>query len=408
MTATGAGLDIRPMTEDDREAAFPLYMEAFGGGPQDLESLADAPLDDRWVATDGGRMIGALRVWRFAHFFGGRSVPTAGIAAVAISPTARGRGTGVALMRETLRATAADGLPLSTLFMSTMAPYRAVGYELAGVRNRYRAALPTLPRTPSLAVEPWGDDELAEIMDCHRRVGATQNGVMDRNEDWWHKRVIGPHAPNEFVYRYLVRDGEGVVRGYVIFTHHKEIGHFPDNWAPRDEPVIALAMRDLMFETEDAARSLLTFAAGHWSSGTNMYWSGPAVDPLLTFFRDRLPTVDSAYAWMARLSDVAGCLTARGYPPNLDITTDFEVTDPTLDTNAGAYRLTIEGGKASVERIDSSPTKVHVRGLAAMYTSSLHPNDAVRIGLLQPGSEAAPDALAAAFAGPAPWLLEFF
>jgi predicted acetyltransferase len=194
------------MTEDDREVAFPIYMEAFGGGPEDLANAVDAPIDDRWVLTDEGTIVGALRLFRFGHYFGGRSVPAAGIAAVAVSPRARGRGAGVTLMREVLRASAADGLPLSTLFMSTMAPYRAVGYEIAGVRNRYRAALPTVTRGPSADVETWDDDALGEVVDCHRRVAMTQNGLMDRTVDWWHKRVFAPLESNQFLYRYLVRD----------------------------------------------------------------------------------------------------------------------------------------------------------------------------------------------------------
>src|SRR3954467_1934208 len=154
-----AGLDVRPMTEEDRPVAFKLHLEAFGGGPEDFERLKDLAVEDRWVVTDGATIVGALRLLRFGHYFGGQRVPAAGIAAVGISPTARGKGAGATLMREVLRASAADGLPLSTLFMSTMAPYRSVGYEIAGVRNRYCAALPTLPRKSTLVVEPWGDDE---------------------------------------------------------------------------------------------------------------------------------------------------------------------------------------------------------------------------------------------------------
>src|SRR3954447_21756182 len=173
------------MTEDDRAVAFTLHLEAFGGGPEDFEKLKDLSLEDRWVVTDGPEVIGALRLIRFGHYFGGQRVPAAGIAAVGISPVVRGKGAGGTLMREVLRASADDGMPFSTLFMSTMAPYRSVGYEIAGVRNRYRAPLPTLPRKPTLDVERWDDTNLDEIVECHRRVAMTQNGMIDRPDDWW-------------------------------------------------------------------------------------------------------------------------------------------------------------------------------------------------------------------------------
>jgi predicted acetyltransferase len=396
------------MTEEDRPVAFKLHLEAFGGGPEDFEKLKDLAVDDRWVVTDDGDVIGSLRLIRFGHYFGGTRVPAAGIAAVSIAPTTRGKGAGATLMREVLRASAADGLPLSTLFMSTMAPYRSVGYEIAGVRNRYCAALPTLPRKSTLAVEPWGDDEFDEVVDCYRRIAMVQNGIIDRPDDWWTKRILGGIGSNQYLHRYLVRDGDGVVRAFAVFTHEPEPGHFPDNWRPGDEPGLSLACRDFMWETREAASALLHMAAGHWSVGTNLYWSGPAADPLLTFFPDRLPTVASAYAWMARLSDVEGALKARGYSTAVDVSLEFAVIDETLPDNAGAYRLEVSGGKPTVERVKKAKTTVDVRGLAAMYTSSMHPYDAVRRGFLQATSDRDVEALAAAFTGPAPWLVEFF
>src|SRR2546430_1018761 len=111
-----AGLDVRPMIEDDREVAFRIYAEAFGGGPDDVARAMSFALAYRWVVTDSDAVVGALRLLRFGHFLGGRSVPAAGIAAVGISPRARGRGVGVTLMREVLRASADDGLPFSSLY----------------------------------------------------------------------------------------------------------------------------------------------------------------------------------------------------------------------------------------------------------------------------------------------------
>ncbi|MFL6238708.1 MAG: enhanced intracellular survival protein Eis [Actinomycetes bacterium] len=403
-----AGLDVRPMTDNDRDRAFTLHLEAFGGGPEDFEKLKDLSLEDRWVVTDGPEVIGALRLIRFGHYFGGQRVPAAGIAAVGISPVVRGKGAGGTLMREVLRASADEGMPFSTLFMSTMAPYRSVGYEIAGVRNRYRAPLPTLPRKGAVIVERWGDDEFPEVVACHRRIAQSQNGIIDRPDDWWTKRIFGGIGSNQYLYRYLVRDPEGVVRGYAVYTHEPEPGHFPDNWRPGDEPVIALAMRDFMWETPGAAAALLNLAAGHWSVGTNVYWSGPAADPLLTFFPDRLPVIASSYTWMARLSDVEGALLARGYSPSLDLAVDFAVTDATLPGNAGAYRLEVVAGKPTVERIAAAATVVDVRALAAMYTSSMSPYDAIRTGLMTAPVAADVEALAAAFAGPAPWVVEFF
>jgi len=100
------------------------------------------------VVRRGGDVVGGLKLVMMGQWFGGRSVPTAGIAAVAVSPEARGTGAGRVLMLATCRELAGDGVALSTLFPATVPIYRSAGYELAG--GRYRVELPLR----SLALRP--------------------------------------------------------------------------------------------------------------------------------------------------------------------------------------------------------------------------------------------------------------
>ena len=53
----------RRMTEADRDVAFRIFLDSFGGGPDRLPASAELPLTDRWVGedADSGRIVGVLR-----------------------------------------------------------------------------------------------------------------------------------------------------------------------------------------------------------------------------------------------------------------------------------------------------------------------------------------------------------
>src|SRR5215472_8385485 len=127
----------------------------------------------------------------------------AAVSSVAVAPEARGRGLVQHLLRETLAEQRAAGLALSVLYPSTVPAYRRAGYELAGLRLRFRAAARDAPATPGINVEPWDDDLLAEVTDCYRRFAVTQNGLIDRPANWWTDRVVATHKNS--VHRYMAR-----------------------------------------------------------------------------------------------------------------------------------------------------------------------------------------------------------
>ena len=161
---------VRRMTEADRDSASRIFLSSFGGGPDRLPSMAELPLTDRWVGEDAGRLLGVMRELRVAQSFGGCFVPSSLVAAVGVALADRSHGVGRALMSGWLRERHDAGVPLSTLYMSTMAAYRPVGYELAGTRVSYQTPLEHLPREQPLTVEAWDEGDLAEVSDCYRRV----------------------------------------------------------------------------------------------------------------------------------------------------------------------------------------------------------------------------------------------
>jgi len=136
---------IREADADDLDAAWRVRRAAFGGsGDRPAAWPGVASEERRFVADDGGRLCGFLRVRRFRQFFGGRVVPMGGVASVAVDPYARGKGVASGLLDASLEAMRADGQAVSALFTTVPALYRGRGWERAGVVERAEVPIDAL------------------------------------------------------------------------------------------------------------------------------------------------------------------------------------------------------------------------------------------------------------------------
>ena len=400
-------LVVRPMEERDRAQAARVAADAYAAGPDTVARLAEAPVEDRWVVADDSTVLGFMRALPVEQMYGGLPVASTGVAAVAVALEGRSRGISRMLMASFLRDRHNHGLPLSILYMSTIAAYRPHGYELAGSRVRYQVPLEHLPRQQALRVVAWDDGDLDDVSECLQRIAAVNNGMMVRPPWWWQQRVFGQVEDSQFLYRYRVVE-DGRTTGFAVYTLKAEHrADFPAHWYPEPE-CQAVVARDLFWETEAAGRSLLGFIAAQRTVGTNLYWSGPPNDPLGAFMPEHLPQTQSAYQWMNRLVHVGNALESRGYSPDLHLDLSFEVIDEVVPGNAGGYRLVIEGGHGRVERMDNASMRVGVGALASIYTGWWSPAAAATAGQLTGASDRELAALTAAFAGSPPWLNEFF
>lgn len=405
---------VRAMTEADRESGFRAFVDAYGGGRKLYESAMEVPLANRWVADEDGRIVGIMRGLPFEQAFGGRFVPSIGVAAVAVAVDARSRGIGRELMTGFLRSQHEARTGLSALYFTTSAPYRGVGYEIAGHRIRYALPLDYLPRKQELPVEPWGEDDLPAVNESLRRFALTQNGLIGRPDWWWQTRVFKPLDDDQYLYRFLVRQ-HGEVRGALIYTLNKGTREdLPVAWV-REAEALEIVARDLFWETPEAGRSLLAFIAGQRAMGTDLAWTGPAHDPLALLIPEHAPRFTSGYRWMGRVVHVAAALESRGYPASLDATVELAVEDASIPENAGVYRVRFAGGRATVDGPNAtgsnggrSVTTITIGGLASLFTSYAPTATLVATGLLRDADTATTAILDQAFAGPSPWMLDFF
>jgi len=389
-------IEIRAMLEDERERVLELKEQAFNVSVARQKKGNPFPAENARVAIVDGDVAGTLTIFRFGHFFGGRSVPSVGIGGVAVAAHARGRRVAETLMTETLRELRDQDFAISMLYPATVPLYRRCGYEFAAFRFHYRSPLEALPRADATPVVEWEESALDEIADCYRSFASTMSGPVDRPDWFWPKRVLHV-SDDQPVRRYCVRES-GRITGYTVYTQEKA-GDLPYGFN--------IDCRDLVWTTPASAAALLGFFGRHRSTGDQLMWAGPSNDTLAHLLPEQDVYYDSWFRQMLRLIDVPAAFEARGYPTPLDAAVELQVEDPAFGWNDAGWRIETSGGTAKVSPASSAEARVDVRTLASMFSGFLSARDARRLGrLVATDDEIA--SLDAMLAGPPPWINDWF
>lgn len=376
---------VRRCEGRDIDAVSALTLQAFGVAAESRKWT-----DSGWILEGGSAIVGALLAEPRFQYFGGRPIPAAAIGSVVVAPEARGRGVGRTLVSRACDALQQDGLSLACLYPTIVPFYRSLGFEIAGARTTYVADASALPAARVRGVERWGSEELPGVRACYEAVARTSNGLLGRDERHW-DALLAPSSPS---YRYVVRQG-GVVTGYMIYTRIPEGDFF------------SARCHDLLWRDEAAASSLLSVLACQRPLLRAVTWPGAAVDRTAMVF-DQWQTRRSDLLWMLRALDVAQAIAGRGYPTELSVQLDLDVTGP----RAGRTdRLSIEitAGVATVKRrrgAGSSATDSAT--FAALFAGWLTPREAQVCGRLSTSTPAELTALQWMFGGPSPWMLDRF
>jgi len=388
---------IRRPTAEEYDRIFDLTRQAFNVPPSVRErGRADFHPEHGRVVEENGTVVATLRTIPFGHFWGGRSVKAAGIGGVAVPAEHRGKGYASSLMRHTLSDLREDGVLLSTLYPATVPIYRNAGYGFGGIRTLWKARLDSLPPRATLHVEEYTDGMLDAVMACYERVARSTAGLVDRDREWWAKRVFRSAWDEHEPYAYVVREGDEVT-GYIVYKLEGQ----KDDWRSM------MSCRDLMWTTPDAARALLSLAAMHRSTGSRIGWVGPADEPIADLLPEERLEIDFRFRWMLRLLDVPAAIEARGYPHHVNAAVGIGVRDPLFAENEGPWRVEVTDGVAKVGPADRADATADVQTWASIWSGLHTPTQAARLG----GLVASDDALAALssmFTGPTPWLADFY
>lgn len=398
--------DLLPATDADVPALARLISTAFATPIETVPDWARAAgLQHFRVLRDGGGSPSAclLRI-PMAQYFGGRSVPMVGIAGVAVAPEVRGSGHGRALLTQCVRELHREGVALSTLYPSTQALYRQVGYEAAGHRATIRVPIARIAggrAAPGRAVKVLAPDDEPALRANYALMARAFPGMLDRSDYIWNR----------------CRDLRGTkYQAFGFFDEHARLtGHvFVHQHREGNRPRHDLLLSDVVFTDEPSGRHILRFLSNYETTGEDVVLYGSPLHPLLSLLPQQRFHVAFKDAWMLRLTHVERALVARGYPLGLDLDVTIDLHDETVPAQSGAWRLRVRDGVGDASRAASSavgaaPPRLHcdIRGLAAMYSGLYTPRQAALLGLCR-GDDAAMDQVQAAFAQGTPWMTDFF
>ena len=389
-------VDVEPLADPaDEETLEAILAQAFA---------VDRPLARRWMARAGqhevrvarsatGIVGGLLRV-PMGQSFGGRFVPTLGIAGVAVAPDHRRRGVATEIMRQALTEAWESGTALSTLYASNQPLYRSVGYEQAGTRWRARLIPQQIQirETDGGPIQQLTSADTAAVQALYRGHALARPGHLDRGLYQW-DRLIHSDDPADHASGSLLWETEDNLEAYVLYRQR------------RDGDRVSLEVTDTASRSARGWRRIWTHLADLSSNVAVIELSTSPTDPLFLVQPHPHTQLQLWAPFLVRVVDPAIALEARGYPLGQPERVAVRIIDPLFGDVA--LTVDVEDGRAAVRKGGDPTARVHIRGLSAMYTGFLSPYEAASVGLVEAGPRSLA-ALQALFAGPSPWMRDSF
>ncbi len=391
-------------TKRDDTAVRRILALSFGGTTDGVGAYLDLVGAEHMRVLDEGATPATTCLARIAmgHYFGGRVVPSVGIAAVGVAPESRGGKRALSLMQACVREVADAGVPLLSLYASTQSLYRQVGFEQAGSKFETRVPLRQLTEgTRDLPIEPVETIDASghlnpRLVSCYQTYASCFQGFVDRSPFFWKR--IQQNRDQAFHGFAVVPDGPGTaVEGYVFLGQTRSAGGRHD-----------VTLSDCAFTTVRAGRRILGLLRDFTSMGLTLSFAGGPCHPLVTLMPQQWIEMSLRDYWMIRIADIAKAIAARGYSASVRCEVVLGLTDPLLHGNRGAWRVRVRDGVGEAIRCDESPTfRCDIRSFAAIFSGFLSPAQAILLGMAE-GDDATAAALAAPFAGTAPWMPDHF
>jgi len=381
---------FRDAIRDDLDAAWRLRTTAFGG-PRERPAAwpGDLSAERQYVAEEGDRLSGFLRVRRYGQFFGGKAVPMGGIASVAVDPYARGKGVASGLLDAALAGMREDGQPLSTLFTGVPPLYRGRGWERAGVVEWAELPIDALRwvKRPlaQVSLGPIDKSSLDDVHACYLAAAAEIDGMLDRS---------GPAFPLEPL---LDRDLFTLARSGSELRGYLDAEHGPDG---------VLDVSSLIAQDSDTLAELLR-SLGSWAGQLQRVQFRLADPEVLSLVLPSAPGKPRVKPWYLRVVDLPTAVAARGWPNARFLadgtSAEIEILDEHAPWHAGRHRLVVRDGSVHCEPGGvGTPVRLQSRALGPWFSGSASTSTLRRAGLLDgaPAQAAVLDTLTATHTTP--------
>ncbi len=359
-----------------------VYGGSYGDGEQNLSSTANKP---EWTlcAFDGQQMASMFCTIPFTMRAAGRALPMGGITSVGTLPEFRRRGLMGSLMRQSLADMAERGQSVASLWASQAAIYQRYQFAMTSILRQYTIDTADLRYhstdnyTAHRVTQEKADTAFDDLKSLYIEFVADRMFYLHRSRALWHNNMLEEISDDGPVRIAVSRDADGRPTGYVIYTLRSgKVSH--------ESRSQELKVREILWQSIDAYRSLWDFLGAHDLVGRIRWDSAPADDPLPELLAEPrlLHARDHEGAWF-RIVDVKKALVGRGYVDDGEISIAV-ADDPLTPWNDGTYRLTVENGIADVSKTNgSSDLQVSIKALASLYTGFRTANELASWGMVR-------------------------
>jgi predicted acetyltransferase len=340
-------------------------------------------------------------------------VPTGGISGVASPPENRRQGYIGRLLHAVLCEIRERGWPLSTLYPFYFPFYKRYGWEHVSDNYEYKIPMTHLPvrqpagtwhavlRSTDMNAEEAhvSDDDVATLMEIYNAwAAAGRTGPVVRDTRWWRLNKLREGSPKR-PDLYYWRDPAGQPRAYVNYS-------FVDLSTPWER---RLQVGDMAALDIPAFQAVLGFLRNHDSQAKEVKMFLPEDIRLAALLDDPEFTIEVQAGFMLRLVDVAAALAARRYPAGVSAHVTLAIHDSFLPWNTGTYGLEVRDGVGVASRIDEEPgLSMDQRTLGRLYSGYMTASEAARLHLLEVHNLVTLEAADRIFAGPRPYMADFF
>lgn len=386
-----------PTTDGHWKQFTAVEGQAFATTPADTARYIAAvrPSAIARFAFEDDTVVGGALAFACEQHVGGRLVPSGAVASVCVAPEHRGKGLGRSVMWSLVHAMADEGLALSSLWPSSVAFYRGLGWELAGHVAQYTvpaAMLRGLHATGEVVRDPSRD----EIRGLRSSLAGQWCGPVERPQWWWNWRL--PTQPDEKTFRYGWREA-GVLTGFVAFRQQAAADRLwgfdvwvSDFWAATPSALNGLAG---LLGSDAPLSPKVRFDYGVLPGTPDLVWLLPELD---------LET-SGTNGWMLRVLDPVLAIEQAGWPAHVEGRLEIEVAG----VGQASTRLVAEfaHGRAQVSPGSASRVRMATGAFAAWYSGALPATRAGMLGVADgaPADLALMDALTA---DRRPWLPDMF
>ncbi|MEO5832474.1 MAG: GNAT family N-acetyltransferase [Nakamurella sp.] len=366
MSSTGgrSGRTVRRLTPDDFEQTMTLGLEAFGDLPVGMtpptRDRIFAEGRDHWGAFDGDRLLARIVGLQRRSWWGGREVPTCGIAGVTVAAEHRGEGLLADLFGALLSEATTRGDVLSTLYPTAPGIYRGTGYELISsydLVELHTADLASVRAPVDVTTRRATIDDMPAVRDVYDTWAAAQNGPLTR------RGLTFGATDRELL------DGVTAVT-LALDIHGGVVGFASWNRGAGYDDTAVIEVEELIALTADGHRALWRLFGSFASVAprVRVYTSGD--DPARLVLPANRWTPVERHPYMLRVLDVAAALALIPGGPAAEVTVDI-VGDRIAHTDGG-YRVRRGADGTITERVAAGSDRPTLtpNGLALLWTGA--------------------------------------